>query len=38
MKVTIHCGDALAELRKLPSNSFDCCVDGQLGLDPTPEI
>jgi DNA modification methylase len=26
MSVTIHCGDALAELRKLPSNSVDCCV------------
>jgi hypothetical protein len=26
MKAKIHCGDALAELRKLPSNSVDCCV------------
>ncbi|MBA15551.1 MAG: site-specific DNA-methyltransferase [Sphingomonas sp.] len=26
MSVTIHVGDCIAELRKLPSDSIDCCV------------
>jgi DNA modification methylase len=46
----VICGDALAELRKLPDELVHCCVtsppywglrdygvDGQLGLEPTPE-
>ena len=46
----IICGDALAELKKLPDELVHCCVtsppywglrdygvDGQLGLEPTPE-
>jgi site-specific DNA-methyltransferase (cytosine-N4-specific) len=51
LSVVIHCGDALSVLRKLPSNSVDCCVtsppywalrdygvEGQIGLEPTPEV